>query len=119
MHQPDESNYTQQHLANERTYLAWIRTSLAMIGIGFLAPGIIFRTQGAAQLEHLIAAIGGIGAVLMGGCVFGIATHNYFHKRRGINRGEFRSPQFLIWFVVAALGFIILLLIVLIIRLMF
>src|SRR5918997_5335070 len=30
---PDRS---QQHLANERTFLAWIRTSVALIGLGFI-----------------------------------------------------------------------------------
>jgi putative membrane protein len=25
----------QQHLANERTYLAWIRTAITVIGLGF------------------------------------------------------------------------------------
>ena len=37
MSQPEKNNqllYTQQHLANERTYLAWIRTAIAIIGIG-------------------------------------------------------------------------------------
>lgn len=38
-----DSNYIQQHLANERTYLAWIRTALAMVGIGFLIVNIHFR----------------------------------------------------------------------------
>lgn len=28
--------HTREHLANERTFLAWIRTSLAIIGLGFV-----------------------------------------------------------------------------------
>ncbi len=32
----EDSKYIQQHLANERTFLAWIRTSIAIIGIAFL-----------------------------------------------------------------------------------
>ena len=27
---------SQQHLANERTFLAWIRTSVALVGLGFI-----------------------------------------------------------------------------------
>lgn len=38
-----ESKYVQQHLANERTFLAWVRTGIASIGLGFLASGIVFR----------------------------------------------------------------------------
>ncbi|MBL7696886.1 MAG: DUF202 domain-containing protein [Chitinophagaceae bacterium] len=31
-----EFELTRDHLANERTFLAWIRTSLAIIGLGFV-----------------------------------------------------------------------------------
>ena len=30
---PDSS---QQHLANERTFLSWLRTSIALMGLGFI-----------------------------------------------------------------------------------
>jgi uncharacterized membrane protein YidH (DUF202 family) len=30
---------TQQHLANQRTFLAWLRTSVALIGLGFVVSG--------------------------------------------------------------------------------
>ena len=38
------SKYIQQHLANERTYLAWVRTCITMVGLGFLAAGVIYRS---------------------------------------------------------------------------
>ncbi|MEK4536532.1 DUF202 domain-containing protein [Peribacillus sp. FSL K6-1552] len=31
----DSVKFAQQHLANERTYLAWIRTSVSNVGVGF------------------------------------------------------------------------------------
>lgn len=37
--QPNDSSdfqHARDHLANERTFLAWIRTSLAIIGLGFV-----------------------------------------------------------------------------------
>ncbi|MGR5908007.1 DUF202 domain-containing protein [Bacillus paranthracis] len=34
--------YAQQHLANERTYLAWIRTAISITGVGFFNDFIAF-----------------------------------------------------------------------------
>jgi len=31
-----KSNYLQQNMANERTFLAWVRTCIALIGLGFI-----------------------------------------------------------------------------------
>jgi putative membrane protein len=33
---PKNGNRTRDHLANERTFLAWIRTGLGLIGLGFV-----------------------------------------------------------------------------------
>lgn len=33
--EPKRPSDTREHLANERTFLAWVRTSLALIGLGF------------------------------------------------------------------------------------
>ncbi|WP_246628995.1 YidH family protein [Mesobacillus maritimus] len=35
-----ESKYIQQHLANERTFLAWVRTAIAIMGVGFLVTNL-------------------------------------------------------------------------------
>ncbi len=37
-----ESGNIQQHLANERTYLAWIRTAIAIMGVGFVTTSLHF-----------------------------------------------------------------------------
>lgn len=43
---PGESvKYAQQHLANERTYLAWIRTAISITGVGFLTTSLHFTTK--------------------------------------------------------------------------
>lgn len=53
-------------LANERTFLAWIRTTLALIG-GGVAP-IVLPDLGIGELRHglsaLLIAFGGVLAVL-------------------------------------------------------
>ncbi len=43
-HQPDQDRnpHTSDHLANERTFLAWIRTSIAVVSLGFVIARFSF-----------------------------------------------------------------------------
>jgi putative membrane protein len=69
-----DSKYIQQHLANERTFLAWVRTALALIGVGFLITNLHFSTQW-VKLEigdNLAKAIG-ICSIVMGVFIVGMA----------------------------------------------
>jgi inner membrane protein YidH len=56
-------------LANDRTFLAWLRTSIALIGLGFVVAKlalIVQPTNKAASNQDLYAAVG-IFIVLCGG----------------------------------------------------
>lgn len=110
-----DSKYVQQHLANERTFLAWVRTAITIIGLGFLAAGVVFRTTTYEHIGHVIAAIIGVGAVVIGGIVIGMATIDYKAKHRAINDETFRSPSVIIWFVVTSFAVIQVFLIILVI----
>ncbi|AIQ11039.1 hypothetical protein PDUR_02725 [Paenibacillus durus] len=114
-----ESKYTQQHLANERTYLAWIRTAVALVGLGFLAAGLVFGDNRYSGVGHMVAAIAGISAVLLGGGVVAGATWDYLRKRDGINKEQFRSSSLLIRLVFFSLTAIELLLIVLVVLMLY
>ncbi|SEO77017.1 putative membrane protein [Paenibacillus sophorae] len=114
-----ESKYTQQHLANERTYLAWIRTAVALVGLGFLAAGIVFGDNRYSGVGHMVAAIAGISSVLLGGGVVAAATRDYLRKREGINKEQFRSASFLIRMVFISLTVIEMLLIVLVVLMLY
>lgn len=114
-----DSQYIQQHLANERTYLSWVRTGIAVVGLGFLAAGVVFRSVSQYQvLGHWIAAVIGVGAVLLGGVIMYCATRDYFHKQRGINTNTFRSPHVSVWVTFASLGLVDVFLLVLVIVLL-
>lgn len=114
-----DSKYVQQHLANERTYLAWIRTSITTVGLGFLAAGVVFRSSPYTKWGHLLAAVIGIGAVLCGSLLTLLATRDYFQKREGINQDTFLSTRFTVIIVSSALAVINLLLIALVVILLY
>lgn len=52
--EPSASNLTRDHLANERTFLAWVRTALGLIGLGFVLArmGLFLRQLAAVSLVH-------------------------------------------------------------------
>ncbi|GGA21177.1 YidH family protein [Paenibacillus physcomitrellae] len=105
----------QQHLANERTFLAWVRTSIAMIGFGFLTAGLAFQSDSFANMGNILARVGGIGAVLLGACVLIWATRDFFLKQKGIRDERLVYSTHLIWFLFISLGLITLLLIFLVV----
>ncbi|MCX7569377.1 DUF202 domain-containing protein [Tumebacillus sp. DT12] len=113
-----DSKYIQQHLANERTFLAWIRTSITIIGLGFLAAGVVFRSTPYSDTGHWIASVVGIGAVLLGSLISFTACRNYTQKKAGINDETFEASTNIIFFTVCCLVFINLFLIVLVVLLL-
>lgn len=101
-----DSKYIQQHLANERTFLAWTRTGITIVGLGFLAAGVVFRSAGYTNFGHTMAAIVGIGAVILGGLVVAYATSDYYTKRNAINTETFVAPKGIVLFTFLALAVI-------------
>jgi putative membrane protein len=92
-----ESKYIQQHLANERTYLAWVRTSIAIIGIGFLASSLHFNNiRSVSQAADTIAVFVSIFSLLIGLIILFLATMHYFSVRKKINSQSFESASNLI-----------------------
>jgi putative membrane protein len=75
------------HLANERTLLAWVRTALTVIGLGFLIDRLAVET-GSAGLASLV----GIGMVVLGGVVAVAGGYSYNAARREMESGTYR-PQ--------------------------
>ncbi|MHA6252715.1 YidH family protein [Oceanobacillus sp. CAU 1775] len=99
MKQSDESKYIQQHLANERTYLAWIRTAIAFIGIGFLATTLHFNTSMKEHLDDTLATLISLFSLLLGLITIFFATLIYFRNRRNINTLTFHSSFIIIIFM--------------------
>ncbi|WP_096156711.1 MULTISPECIES: YidH family protein [Bacillus] len=95
----EESKYIQQHLANERTYLAWVRTAIAIIGIGFLATSLHFNTDLQSILNDRIAISISVFSIFIGLATLLLSTIIYFRNRKNINTQTFHSSFKLIIFM--------------------
>ncbi len=92
-----DSTYIQQHLANERTYLAWIRTALAFIGIGFIVFNLHFTSHSLnLNISDVFAKWIGYSSVGLGILTIIIATLGYFKKGKAINAQTFTYPKMFI-----------------------
>lgn len=73
------------HLANERTLLAWIRTALTLIGIGFIVDRLAVESERGG-----LTAWVGIVLVLVGALVAVAGAYSYLRARRELQTGTFR-----------------------------
>lgn len=90
-----DSKYIQQHLANERTYLAWVRTCITIIGVGFLITNLHFLTLSTPENElgDVLAEIIGLASIIVGIITLILTTLSYFKKGRDINRQTFKFTR--------------------------
>jgi putative membrane protein len=104
-------NRQRDHQANERTFLAWLRTAIALIGFGFaIARFGLFTRQLQATLttqplpEHpgLTSESLGIGLVVLGVLSIAIAAWRHNQIFQQIERQTYRPNQYLIWLMTAA-----------------
>ncbi|MCQ6274259.1 DUF202 domain-containing protein [Bacillus sp. V3B] len=89
-----DSKYIQQHLANERTFLAWIRTAIAIIGVGFLVTNLHFTMKlSLSPAGDLLANMIGISSVGMGIITIIMAIVSYLKKVNAINNQTFQTSK--------------------------
>ncbi len=86
-------NRIRDHLANERTYLAWMRSGVALMGFGVLIvrlrvlrPPIAPQPPGAGWQLGLAFSIVGLLAVLL-------STQHYFAVRNDIEEDTYEPPD--------------------------
>jgi putative membrane protein len=91
------------HLANERTFLAWIRTSIAIMGFGFVVVkfSLFLRQLSSALGEKMILAgkgyspIIGITLVIIGAVMAFLAFVRYRNIERHLIKGTY-FPSFIL-----------------------
>ncbi|MCC3645137.1 MULTISPECIES: YidH family protein [Cytobacillus] len=113
MEETKESKYIQQHLANERTFLAWVRTSIAVIGIGVLASTLHFNNvQRVNKFADSIASSLSLFSLVTGLTILVYSTMNYFQVRKRINQQTYSSSRSLIYLITAVIILIFILLLI-------
>ena len=85
-HEPIENrgSTARDHLANERTFLAWFRTALGLVGLGVVLEGFAIDTQDAAW-----AKLGGAFVIAFGAAVLAYALHRYLHVTRRLEQNNY------------------------------
>ncbi len=93
------SKKVSDHLANERTFLAWIRTGLATITFGFVIErfGLLLRELGFKKQAALLfpvpfSALIGVSLTVLGVVVIIVALLNFLHIRVAIDAETFHPP---------------------------
>jgi len=85
------------HLANERTYLAWVRTGLVVITLGFAVARFGLALTLTAVVEVLpgirYSSIVGIALVLLGGVIELFAFQRYKSNQKTISSDTYRPTS--------------------------
>jgi inner membrane protein YidH len=102
----DETKRATEYLANERTFLAWIRTSVAVVSLGFVLARFSvwlreFAIQRAPQSPFPVHRAGislpiGVGMMVFGGLLAVLAAWRYHVVNRDIERGKVRADRALV-----------------------
>ncbi|HLI13097.1 MAG TPA: DUF202 domain-containing protein [Alphaproteobacteria bacterium] len=87
------------HAANERTFLAWVRTAIAVMAFGFLVEKFdLFLEIGvrtltgsdAAVPQHPFGEVAGLALIILGTAMVAVAAGRFLATARAIDRQELR-----------------------------
>ena len=101
-----EIDRQREHQANERTFLAWLRTAIALIGFGFAIArfGLFLRqletavTQKPIPSHPLFSSENlGVSLVIVGIVTIALAAMRYNQVFWQIERGNYRPNRLIVW----------------------
>lgn len=96
-----DSARAREHLANERTLLAWIRTAITLMGLGFVVArfGLFLRElalqrSGVAGTDSSISSAVGIAFIVAGIVAAVLGASRFLRASRQIDQGRFEPELF-------------------------
>jgi putative membrane protein len=98
----EDSNRARDHLANERTFLAWVRTSVAIVVFGFaigrfaIAMRQLTEFQGRGSRTTGFSVWMGMSAILAGVVMVGAGLMRYRKTRSQLDEGKFEPAGFIV-----------------------
>lgn len=108
---------SREHLANERTFLAWIRTSIALMGFGFvIVKFTLFLKQLAVMMDAVniprqgFSDLAGVIMVVVGVIIAAFAFIQYKLNSKNLQNHYFKprsALSLLITFIMVAGGIIL------------
>ena len=103
-HRPiPEAHRASEHLDNERTFLAWVRTDVALISLGFVVSRLspTLSAAGAVNAGRILSRTQPVGIVLIvfGALVTVLAAFRYDQVNRQIEAGLVKPDRALVWIV--------------------
>lgn len=97
------SDRIREHLANERTYLAWMRSAVSLMGFGVVIVRLRMFQPPMMPTSGTTWKIG-LGLALVGLLTVWISTQHYFGVRRDIDEDTYEpSERWVILFSLAVL----------------
>jgi putative membrane protein len=98
----EDSNRARDHLANERTFLAWVRTSVAIVVFGFaigrfaIAMRQLTAFQGVASKTTGLSVWMGMSSILAGVVMVVAGLMRYRKTRAQLEEGKFEPAGFVV-----------------------
>ncbi|MEL1244387.1 DUF202 domain-containing protein [Flavobacterium sp. DGU11] len=120
----DDQTLAREHLANERTFLAWVRTGIAMMAFGFVvvkstifvSEPVVSNTEETMIPGEMFTAIVGIILVMAGSVISSVSYLRYRQTKKQLRQGIYHHSSAMLAMITLGVLLVSALLIVYLIR---